>query len=168
MKKVSLFLVALFVAVVSYAQPKAIGLRLSYGGQFGGEVSYEHILGAGDNFLEADLGMFGNGFKVSGLYNFTFAHPNWTPRGEWVWYAGPGAVLGYVPYAINSDSGRWKNGFLLGIAGQVGLEYTFWFPLQLSVDLRPVFGGIMADDGGFYVDGAAWGFMPTLALRYRF
>ncbi|MDR9831198.1 hypothetical protein RCJ22_37035 [Vibrio sp. FNV 38] len=27
----------------------------------------------------------------------------------------------------------------MGLAAQLGLEYTFWFPLQLSVDFRPSF-----------------------------
>ena len=27
----------------------------------------------------------------------------------------------------------------VGLAAQLGLEYTFWFPLQLSVDFRPTF-----------------------------
>ena len=71
------------------------------------------------------------------------------------------------------------NGFMLGICGQVGLEYTIWFPLQLSVDLRPVIGmhsnsGYTAHDGphygtrvGFY-DNGLLGFAPTISVRYRF
>ena len=58
--------------------------------------------------------------------------------------------------------------FVFGIVGQVGLEYTFWFPLQLSVDLRPQFG-LAAGNGGarFYSEGM-FGFVPTIGVRYRF
>ena len=88
-----------------------------------------------------------------------FAQPNWTPRGSWAWYAGPGVSLGTAHY--NDKNGK----FFAGIVGQVGLEYEFWFPLQLSVDLRPQFGFC---DGEFYMDGVTYGFVPTLSVRYAF
>jgi hypothetical protein len=49
----------------------------------------------------------------------------------------------------------------VGIAGQVGLEYTFHFPLQLSVDLRPQLGLVNQAFG-------IWGWYPHLSIRYRF
>ena len=79
-------------AFMSSAQPKAIGGRLGYGL----EASYQHYLGS-PNFLEANAGIWGHediGFKVTGTYNFTFAQPKWTPRGNWAWYAGPGVTFG--------------------------------------------------------------------------
>lgn len=163
-KSLLIIALALGLAATAYAQPKALGLRFSYGRFFGAEVSYEHIVGPGENFLEADLGLFGNGFKITGTYNFVFARPDWTSRGEWAWYAGPGAVLGYVPYVYNEAHGRYDNVFMFGLVGQVGLEYTFWFPLQLALDMRPLLG---ISDGRLYEDGA-WGFFPTLSVRYRF
>ena len=51
--------------------------------------------------------------------------------------------------------------FNLGVAGQVGLEYTFWFPLQLSFDIRPVLG--LGFNYGFH-----WSVMPAIGVRYRF
>ena len=56
------------------------------------------------------------------------------------------------------------NNFFFGLVGQVGLEYTFWFPLQLSADLRPTLG---ICDGEFWTDGL-FGFVPTLSVRYSF
>lgn len=65
-------------------------------------------------------------------------------------------------------------GFMIALAAQIGLEYNFWFPLQLSLDIRPYFG-LHVNDGfhiykskaGFYNYGMM-GFIPTLSVRYRF
>ena len=139
MKKTLLIIAAfLGLSLVAVAQPKAIGIR---GGVVAGEISYEHWYTIFDNdydFLEAELGVFaGNGFKASALYNFTFAQPEFTDRGEWALYAGPGVVAGYGT-GIN-NAGEKKSSPFIGAAFQLGCEYTFWFPLQLSLDLRPAF-----------------------------
>ena len=102
MKKITIILVALLLgAFAAVAQPKAIGVRGGlFGLTFNGEISYEHWATIFDNdydFLEAELGVFGgNGFKATAMYNFTFAQPDFTDRGEWAFYAGPGAVAGYA------------------------------------------------------------------------
>ena len=156
-KTIIIIAVMLGFAFAASAQPKAIGGRLGYGI----EASSQHTLGA-PHFLELNAGIFGLnhvGFRFTGLYNFVFAQPNWTPRGSWAWYAGPGVSLGTAHY--NDKNGQ----FFAGIAGQLGLEYEFWFPLQLSVDLRPQFGFC---DGEFYMDGVTYGFVPTLSVRYAF
>ena len=67
---------------------------------------------------------------------------------------------------------------MIGLAAQVGVEYTFDFPLVLALEVRPVFGLHVNDDvdlGGFKYNGKAGfydngmlGFAPTLAVRYRF
>ena len=149
MKKI--ILVAALVlgfAVAASAQPRAIGLR----GGWGAEASYQHSFGA--DFLQADLGL--NTFdSVHGsvVYNFMIAQPAWTSRGEWGFYAGPGASVGL---------GVGETNYLtLGAAGMVGLEYTFWFPLQLSLDLKPTLG--FGFNHGFH-----WGVMPAFGVRYRF
>lgn len=143
MKKITVILVALLLgAAAAMAQPKAIGLRGGlFGLAFNGEISYEHWATVFDNdydFLEAELGVFGgNGFKGTLMYNFTFAQPEFTDRGEWGLYGGPGVVTGYGT-GINKNEEKVAAPFL-GVAAQLGLEYTFWFPLQLSVDFRPTF-----------------------------
>lgn len=143
MRKFLLILVAtLSFGAASFAQPKAIGLR---GGLFGlsynAEISYEQWSGLFDNdydFVEAELGMFGgNGFKGTLMYNFTFAQPDFTDSGEWAFYAGPGVVAGYGT-GVNRYDESVSTPFI-GAAFQLGLEYTFSFPLQLSVDFRPTF-----------------------------
>ena len=151
MKKI--ILVAALVlgfAAAAAAQPRAIGIR----GGFGAGVSYQHTVGA--NFIDADLG-FGNGLNLAATYNWMLAQPQWTSRGEWGVYAGPGAALG-----LGFGDASFFN---VGVAGEVGLEYTFWFPLQLSVDVRPELGLVSA--GGVSAFGL-WGWCPTLAVRYRF
>ena len=149
MKKI--ILVAALVlgfAVAASAQPRAIGLR----GGWGAELSYQHGFGA--DFLQADLGL--NTFdSVHGsvVYNFMIAQPAWTSRGEWGFYAGPGASVGLGLGEANY--------FSLGVAGMVGLEYSFWFPLQLSLDVKPTLG--FGFNHGFH-----WGVMPAFGVRYRF
>lgn len=135
-------------AAAAAAQPKSLGLRFA----LGAELSYQHNLD-GANFVEANFGLntFEN-FKsanVSAVYNFMIAQPNWTDRGEWGFYAGPGLAVGL------DESIR------VGVAGQVGLEYTFWFPLQLSIDIRPQLGLVNKAFG-------IWGWYPNLGVRYRF
>ncbi len=152
MKKI--ILVAAMVlgfAVAASAQPRALGLR----GGWGAELSYQHGFGA--DFLQADLGLNTfNSVHGSVIYNFMIAQPAWTSRGEWGFYAGPGAAVG-MSFGTGNDDGY----FHVAAAGMVGLEYTFWFPLQLSLDLKPTLG--FGFGHGFH-----WGVMPALGIRYRF
>ena len=156
MKKIILIAaMALGFVVTAVAQPRAIGVRLGNGL----EVSYQHTLD--NNFIQADLGLMGFGANINAnaTYNWTLAKPQWTDRGEWSVYAGPGAGLGL----------GWVGGasyFNFGVVGMVGLEYTFWFPLQLSIDLRPQIGCVFAKNVGaaFYSD--SW--VPALSVRYKF
>ena len=143
MKKTLLVALALLgLSLAAVAQPKAIGVRGGlFGLRFNGEISYEQWTDLFDNdydFFELDLGVFGgDGFKATALYNFTFAQPEFTDRGEWGFYAGPGVAVGYGT-GINKVEDK-KSSRFVGLAAQLGLEYTFWFPLQLSIDFRPSF-----------------------------
>lgn len=151
MKKI--ILVAALVlgfATAAVAQPRAIGLR----GGFGAGVSYQHTVGA--NFIDAELG-FGQGLNVAASYNWVLVQPQWTSRGDWGVYAGPGVALG-----LGFGEASHLN---LGVSAQVGLEYSFWFPLQLSLDVRPGLGFVTAGgESGF----GFWGFYPALGVRYKF
>lgn len=130
------------LSAVAAAQPRAVGLR----GGWGVEASYQHSIGS--DFIEADLGLNGTVFNLAATYNWMLAQPQWTDRGDWGIYAGAGAAVGAT----------------LCATGQIGLEYTFWFPLQLSFDLRPQIGIHLFNQTGIYYGG--W--VPTLAARYRF
>ena len=151
MKKI--ILVAALVlgfAAAAVAQPRAVGLR----GGYGIEASYQHTLG--DKFVQADLGLVGHGFNLVGTYNWMLLQPDWTSKGEWGVYAGPGASLG-----VGVEGTR---AFHIAVAGIVGLEYTFWFPLQLSVDLRPQLGFNFQKGNAFHASG----YWPALSARYKF
>lgn len=156
MKKILWFMAVLLgFAAVSNAQSRAIGLRF---GAFDAEASYQWNLGT-SNFMETEIGLSlleGLGFRASGIFNWMLAEPDWTPRGSWGVYAGPGLSIGALPVDEALS-------FYAAVAGQVGLEYTFWFPLQLSVDIRPSIGLL---GGGFKFYPAS--FAPVLSVRYRF
>lgn len=138
------------------AQPRAIGGRLGYGL----EASYQHTVHDAD-FVEATLGLFSfNKVNATATYNFMIAQPGWTSRGEWGFYAGPGAAVG-VGFT------REETFATIAAVGQIGLEYTFWFPLQLSVDLRPQIG-LAVNDGVKFYTGGLFGFIPCVSVRYRF
>ena len=58
--------------------------------------------------------------------------------------------------------------FSIGVTGQAGLEYNFWFPLSLSVDVRPTFGIMVSESRVKYdVDGLL-GFCPTISAKFLF
>lgn len=195
MKRIILTIILITVAITSYARPRAAGFRI---GVSGFEADYQHSINK-NQFIEADFGVdLGYningkpGVKATATYNFIWARPAWTNKGTWALYAGPGLTMGYVNDQAHFTKADGKNiahfdnnGFMLGICGQVGLEYTFWFPLQLSVDLRPVVGmhinsrhkdldpvtnAIMSEFAphvGLY-DNGFLGFAPSISVRYRF
>ena len=191
MKRVTFIIILSVLAACAYAQPRAMGLRA---GATGLEASYEHAMSP-VQFIQGDLGMdFGYnvngrpGVRATAVYNFIWARPNWTTQGSWAIYAGPGLSLGFVddqvPYEIgDAIIGHYDNGFMIGVVGQVGVEYTFRFPLQLALEVRPCFGlhvndgkfrdretGLTVNYGGktgFY-DNGLLGFVPSLSIRYCF
>jgi hypothetical protein len=143
MKKfIAIAVAILCFAAVASAQPKAIGLRATYGA----ELSYQH--NAGPGFFEFDAGLFNRFVDVTAIYDFNIA-----PLGPLNFYAGPGVFIAGVP----TDKDLYLNA---GLAGQVGLEYTFSFPLQISLDWRPWFNFVDGFHGHY--QGAA------LGLRYAF
>lgn len=160
MKKFLLVLV-LAVGAISFAsaQPRAIGGRLGYGIA----VSYQHSLGQNMVNLDVDFpGFYGIG--AAATYDWIFPITSWQEKGSWNWYAGVGAGLAF----------NFRNYMSVGVAGRIGVEYNFWFPMQLSLDWRPVVGprfwfdhnngnhnGVGFHYGGLY-DGIA------LGIRYNF
>ena len=141
---------SLISAVNAQKMEKAIGLRFGYGG----EISYQQPLGNA-NRLELDLGLNAYGFGLNGVYQWVWDLSSLADGFNW--YAGIGASVGSFYFGSIVNSPRVLN---VGILGQVGMEYNFNFPLQLSLDYRP----------GFYFLNS---FYPTydgicLAARYRF
>lgn len=192
MKKILLTLILAAAATATFAQPKAMGIRTGISGL---EAAYEHNINR-NQYIEANFGIdFGYnangkpGVKATAIYDFVWAHPAWTNKGSWALYAGPGITMGYVNdnvhYKVDKEVLHYDDdGFMLGVCVQVGLEYTFWFPLQLSVDLRPVVGMHVNNEykvqspidpdvtyngarTGFY-DNGLLGFAPTISVKYKF
>lgn len=154
MKKFLLITVLALGFATAYAQPRAIGGRL--GGNL--EASYQHTLGK--NMLDCTLGVgLGNYMALNAFvaYDWVFNIKSWPHAGEWNWYVGPGAGVGLffdgnldVPVSVN-------------VGGQIGVEYQFNFPLNLSLDYRPMINVLGFGDN-------TWGYWYGVALgvRYRF
>lgn len=159
MKKFGLivFIMAAFAAI-AVAQPRAIGGRIGYGF----EVSYQHTVG--DNMVSVDLGLPAF-FGLEAAATYDWINPGgltipWNEQGSWNWYAGVGAAVGFYGFDYIAGFG--------GVAGRVGIEYNFWFPMQLSLDWRPVIGVVGAGGGAsFYKDGLYAGSL-ALGVRYLF
>ena len=142
-------------ALTVSAQPRALGVRMSTEYQ----VSYEHGIGLRGDFLEVDMGYeLIQLVNMAAAYDFMIARPQWTSKGEWGVYAGPAAKVGGAGL-----------GFYLALGAQVGLEYTFDFPLQISLDMRPTVGAAFVSGSvSFYGGGVIFGGLPSLSIRYRF
>ena len=159
MKKVFLALVAVMAigASTTFAQ-KAIGLRFGGNGTIlGGEVTYQQAMGA--NRLEADFGYRGgenfSHLSVAGIYQW-----KGTIVGNFNWYAGPGAAVGFYMSDIANASG-----ISLAIGGQGGVEYDFsghGVPLNISIDARPMFNLVRPS----HYNGLDFG--ACLSIRYLF
>jgi hypothetical protein len=163
MKKNILLASLLFgLAIGAQAQhfsKNAIGLRLGDNDGFGTEISYQARLSS-INRLELDLGWRSNNnednLKIAGIYQWV-----WNLDGGLNWYAGVGGGVGSWRY--NDNNGIDDNGAFAFVAGDLGIEYNFDFPLQLSLDARPE----LYLNSDSYVDNH---FGPDIALgvRYRF
>ena len=147
-----------FTGTAQDISDNALGLRAGGGDGFGTEISYQRALG-GNNRLELDLGIRSgdnfDGFQLTGIYQWL-----WNIEGGFNWYAGPGAGITSVDYDTRRDNGDDSETALL-LAGQIGIEYNFDFPLQLSIDTRPaLYFGDNRDDFEL--------FDLALGIRYRF
>ena len=160
MKKLFLVTLAFIGFTVANAQDiseNAIGLRLGDSDGFGAEISYQRALGD-NNRLEIDLGLRDgkgyDGFKLAGIYQWV-----WVLDGDFNWYAGAGGGLGSYSFD-NVPNGVDDSETFFFVAGDIGIEYNFDIPLQLSLDARPEFGfGDFRDDLDFDI---------ALGIRYRF
>lgn len=146
----------------------ALGLRLGDNDGFGAEISYQRALSS-NNRLELDLGWrnrsnyYGNNYgarfvKLTGLYQWV-----WNIEGDFNWYAGVGGGLANGSYNYKDNNNvKYNDSYTYAfLAGDIGIEYLFDFPLQLSLDFRPeiYFTDRVRDDFGSDI---------ALSIRYRF
>ena len=189
MKKSILFVavMAMFGVATAVAQPRAIGGQIGNGIEF----SYEHTLG--NNFVSADLGFpgwFYRGFGIEGVATYNWLNPfgadfPTVSQGDWNWYMGVGLGVGgnfYNYSRYSTYASEWINSGYVGAAGRFGVEYNFWFPLQLSVEWRPLVGPSFYSDtyydehGSRYVASNGVGFNTAglywnsflIGVRYKF
>ena len=159
MKKLFLLSLTIFgFSLLASAQdisPNAIGLRLGDSDGLGAEISYQHALGD-NNRLELDFGWRDgnnyNAFKLTGLYQWVFPLD-----GAFNWYVGAGGGIASFDgkNVLNGESET-----ALFAAGDIGIEYSFDIPLQLSLDFRPELGfGNFTDDLDFDI---------AFGIRYQF
>lgn len=160
MKKIfTTMVIMLAVASVAFAQPRAIGGRVGYNTEF----SYQHSLNEG---LYVD--MTAGGY----LFNTYWGHADltatfdwiWNIKGIWNWFVGPGAGVGfgfgsyYKQYDIMP--------FQVNVGGQIGFEWAFGIPLNLTVDWRPMIN-VLGFNNTYYTP---WNglFNFGVGVRYRF
>lgn len=122
-----------------------VGIR--FGNINGNNVAVDGILALGDfSRIHADVSFGGGGVGIDALW-----HPLFRPVGnsEFMWYAGFG------PSVFLGDD------FVLGAAGEIGIEYAFPdVPITIGTDWRPVF--VLVENTDFTANG--FGFN----IRWRF
>jgi len=134
MKKILIIGATIFL-IGSTVSAQELGVR--FGVATGGNVAVDGVFGIGNwSRIHGDLS-FGDGVGIDLLWDFVYKQ-----LGEeaFNWYAGVG------PFVWIGDP------FGLGVAGEVGIEYHFKFPISLSLDWRPSFRIIENTDfdfGGF-------------------
>ena len=167
MKKILFVAVLAIASLAAYAQPRAVGVNLSAWSSF----SYQHGFGeknmldvAANVILPIASAHVGVGGHVTYDWIDPFNAPvPWNNKGEWHWYMGVGGSGGFA-FPLNQDVTGW---WYAGVAGHIGIEYDFWFPLQLSIDWRPSLGVCNKTGAlGYNFDGL-WGGLG-LGIRYKF
>lgn len=147
----TLTLVAAF-ASVSMAQPRAVGARL------GGDADFTYQHQVGRNMIDLTVGVGGywdNAYTdINCMYDWV-----WNISGGFNWYVGVGGGLGYH-FAPGYDANRLR----VKLGGQLGIEYQFGIPLNLSLDWRP-----MANVLGYHTAGYLFDYWSVgLGVKYRF
>lgn len=190
MKKLIVALVAIVALSASaMAQGKggefSLGLRLgdawftsfdnSYGSDWGFNIELSGVYNlSSSNRIEAELGWADYSWSAYGVHHANgYLHLAGSYQWYWNiikglgWYVGPSANLGVWIYDAHYSGYHSSDAaFCLGVGGQIGIQYDFDFPLQLSLDTRPSINfGIPGD-----IKGSAY-FWPTwfnFSVRYRF
>ena len=165
MKKLLLVAILAVAGVAAtVAQPRAIGVNLGYGF----DVSYQHSLGESNMIdLAVNFPLVGNTIGIGASCTYDWINPfgtaiPWNNKGEWNWSLGVGAGGGLYGLEVAKITPIWY----AGVVGHVGVEYNFWFPLQLSVDWRPNIGVTNNRLNYFNIDGLYSGI--SLGVRYLF
>lgn len=124
----------------------ALGLRLSDYYGLGLAASYQRGLST-NHRLELDLGVWNHDYHRDG-YKYDSQTVKLVGLFQWVmpiqnrfnWYVGVGGGVGTFNNR-NRDENDYPDNAAFGlVAGDIGVEYNFKFPLQLFIDVRPEVG----------------------------
>lgn len=161
MKRLFFVFVLILIGYVGMAQePRhALGLRLDGGDGFGPAISFQYMM-SDYTRLEMDLGT-----------NSAYNHNSWGLAGilqrVWVidrgfnWYLGAGGRVGSWNWDTTKYTGTETGGTFVAVVANAGIEYTFPFKIQVSIDARPELG-LVNHGGDTYTNSIA------LSVRYRF
>lgn len=145
---------------VANAQSKGSSYKTALGVKFyPGAVTLKHFVKS-DAALEGIASFWGDGMRVTGLYEF---HGNIKGAPGLKWYVGPGAHVGFLNDRYwNREYPGYGGRALFGVDGVLGLDYKFnGAPINMSLDWQPSFE--FGDYGRGWVGN--WG---GLAIRYAF
>ena len=150
MKKIFLAIVAVVCMGTMVNAQNWIGVRGAFGSGSSAELSAQWGLGA--NRLETDLGW-------NTYHNGDYGYINLTAIYQW-----RGAIVGNLGWyaGVGANVGLWngnRDGLGLGFDAQLGIEYNFSIPLQVTLDVRPQYDII-----GY----SGFGYFGALGLRFRF
>ncbi|MBQ6047592.1 MAG: hypothetical protein IJL38_08250 [Bacteroidales bacterium] len=152
-KKLLILLVAVvFSATLSLAQSDDFGLRIGAGPSRSGEIDFSWHKALSKYRLETNLG-WATCDKWDYLNLSVAFHWYWNLKNGVAWYVGPGINMGW--YFRDAQFG-------LGPGFQIGIEYNFKIPIQLSIDIFPRYN-ILGED-----DARGLGGSGGLSIRYRF
>lgn len=172
----------LLMTGAAIAQPRAVGVRLGYNM----EASYQHETVSG--MVEVDAGLSPFIFQKGIMYDedhnpkditYHYGRIQAVVFHDWImnittdlyWYVGGGIGVSWG-YGEFFDSPRYnKRGELityrrlgLPVGAQIGLEYDFSIPLNLSLDWRPMINMFGLRQGDFTSNL----FNLAVGVRYRF
>ncbi len=122
-KLVLISTLAVFTIGLTKVNAQEIGIR--FGDALGNKnsIAIDGIIGLGKfSRVHVDVS-FGNGVGIELLADFIYKPLGGEAGLYWYVGAGPALFLG--------------DPFILGISGEIGLEYRFSFPMSLSADYRP-------------------------------
>ncbi|MGN0235039.1 MAG: hypothetical protein ACI4BD_01820 [Paludibacteraceae bacterium] len=168
-KRFLLAAMAIVATTMVAAQPRSIGGRLSYGIEitYQHNLSSDRMITLDAGFPGFFVNGFNiEGVVTHDWLNPFNTKIPWNNKGEWNWYMGVGGGLDLWwhgdkssygdGYGYNSGDAEKKpamqteamlnsvryfySHYNIGVAGRIGVEYNFWFPMQIAVDWRPMFG----------------------------
>lgn len=156
MKKFILLFPFLLVSLFASAQKYAIGGRL-INSEIGNGTELSFQMPFNEHRLELTLGISANRHANRTAATAMYQWVTKIGGSDFNWYVGAGAALGIESYS--KDLPEYNSGLGISAGGQAGIEYNFSFPLQLSVDSRPMLS---------IIPNTKIAFTTGVSARYRF